>query len=46
MKVKKEVDVKETPAIETVTHRNFPQVPKVVFGKGSFDQLGEILLPA
>ena len=25
--------------------RNFPMVPRVVFGKGSFDQLGEILMP-
>jgi 3-deoxy-alpha-D-manno-octulosonate 8-oxidase len=27
------------------THRNFPMVPKVVFGSGSFDQLGTILEP-
>lgn len=45
MKVKKEIDVKDTIAVDVVKHRNFPQVPKVVFGKGSFDQLGEILLP-
>lgn len=45
MKVKKEVDVKAVVTREVVNHRNFPQVPKVVFGKGSFDQLGEILLP-
>lgn len=25
--------------------RNFPMVPKVVFGSGSFDQLGDILMP-
>lgn len=25
--------------------RNFPMVPRVVFGRGSFDQLGEILAP-
>lgn len=25
-------------------YKNFPMVPRVVFGKGSFDQLGEILL--
>ena len=25
--------------------RNFPMVPRVVFGRGSFDQLGDILLP-
>lgn len=28
-----------------VNFRNFPMVPRVVFGNGSFDQLGEILLP-
>ncbi|NJB70430.1 3-deoxy-alpha-D-manno-octulosonate 8-oxidase [Saonia flava] len=27
------------------TYRNFPMVPRVVFGNGSFNQLGEILLP-
>ena len=26
-------------------YRNFPMVPRVVFGAGSFDQLGDILLP-
>jgi len=45
MKVKKEVAVKEVVVSDVVKHKNFPQVPKVVFGKGSFDQLGEILLP-
>jgi len=27
------------------TYRNFPMVPRVVYGKGSFDQLGDILMP-
>lgn len=27
------------------THRNFPMVPKVIFGNGSFDQLAVILEP-
>lgn len=26
-------------------YRNFPMVPRVIFGAGSFDQLGEILMP-
>ncbi len=26
-------------------YRNFPMVPKVIFGKGCFDQLGEIIMP-
>ena len=45
MKIKKEVGSSDTVTVDVVKHRNFPQVPKVVFGKGSFDQLGEILLP-
>lgn len=45
MKLKNEVDVKEKSVVQETQHRNFPQVPRVVFGKGSFDQLGEILLP-
>lgn len=34
---------KETPT--TAKFRNFPMVPRVVFGPGSFDQLGDILMP-
>ncbi|MGB5700908.1 iron-containing alcohol dehydrogenase family protein [Muriicola sp.] len=32
---------KGTPAI----YKNFPMVPRVIFGVGCFDQLGDILLP-
>ncbi len=28
-----------------MNYRNFPMVPRVVFGRGSFDQLDEILIP-
>ena len=28
-----------------MSFRNFPMVPRVVFGRGSFNQLGEILEP-
>ena len=35
---------KINPANKT-TYRNFPMVPKVIFGAGSFSQLGDILLP-
>ena len=28
-----------------MNYKNFPMVPRVVFGKGSFNQLGEILAP-
>ncbi|MEO9893795.1 iron-containing alcohol dehydrogenase family protein [Aurantibacter sp.] len=45
MKVKNEIDENESVIVNTVKHRNFPQVPKVIFGKGSFNQLDEILLP-
>ncbi len=33
-----------TPLNKT-TYRNFPMVPKVIFGAGCFSQLGDILLP-
>ena len=26
-------------------YRNFPMVPRVIFGNGSFAQLGEIIMP-
>ncbi|SHJ73571.1 Alcohol dehydrogenase, class IV [Arenibacter nanhaiticus] len=34
-----------SPVVKRKKHRNFPMVPRVVFGTGSFDQLGEILMP-
>lgn len=33
------------PQRKSTTYRNFPMVPRVIFGKGSFDQLGAILMP-
>nr|WP_219008989.1 3-deoxy-manno-octulosonate cytidylyltransferase [Aquimarina litoralis] len=32
-----------TPKLTESFHKNFPMVPRVVFGKGSFNQLGQIL---
>lgn len=32
-------------AMKGTKYRNFPMVPRVIFGAGSFDQLQEILLP-
>ena len=32
-------------AMKGTKYRNFPMVPRVIFGPGSFDQLGEILMP-
>ncbi len=45
MQIKRDIGIKESPIAKTETYRNFPMVPRVVFGKGSFDQLGEILIP-
>ncbi|MRI00293.1 iron-containing alcohol dehydrogenase [Kriegella sp. EG-1] len=45
MKIKNEIDENDSAIENTIKHRNFPQVPKVIFGKGSFNQLDEILLP-
>ncbi len=36
---------KETTTSKKTSYRNFPMVPRVIFGQGSFDQLREILLP-
>ncbi|WP_394973210.1 iron-containing alcohol dehydrogenase family protein [uncultured Croceitalea sp.] len=46
MKLEKELR-EEKPVINHVatSYKNFPMVPKVIFGRGSFNQLGEILLP-
>lgn len=34
-----------TTSINKTTYKNFPMVPRVIFGSGSFSQLGDILLP-
>ncbi|MBQ4914547.1 iron-containing alcohol dehydrogenase [Maribacter sp. MMG018] len=44
MEIKKEIALKKIPTRASEKYRNFPMVPRVVFGNGSFDQLGEILL--
>ena len=45
MEVKKEVQVKRKAVGKKPEFKNFPMVPRVVFGKGSFNQLGDVLLP-
>ncbi len=45
MHTKKDMDIKNVSALKTRQYRNFPMVPRVVFGSGSFDHLGEILMP-
>ena len=44
MEIKKEIALKKIPTRTSEKYRNFPMVPRVVFGSGSFDQLGDILL--
>ena len=44
MEIKKETILKKIPTRASEKYRNFPMVPRVVFGNGSFDQLGDILL--
>ena len=45
MEIKKKIKLKKIPTRASEKYRNFPMVPRVVFGNGSFDQLGDILLP-
>lgn len=44
METSKEMDMKNIPTKASSKFKNFPMVPRVVFGNGSFDQLGDILL--
>ncbi len=45
MEIKKDIQGQQILNKQAVGYRNFPMVPKVVYGRGSFDQLGEILMP-
>jgi 3-deoxy-alpha-D-manno-octulosonate 8-oxidase len=45
MDVKKEIGNRNAMSLKNTSYRNFPMVPRVVFGRGSFSQLGDILLP-
>jgi 3-deoxy-alpha-D-manno-octulosonate 8-oxidase len=44
MELKKERRLKNIPTKASEKYRNFPMVPRVVFGNGCFDQLGDILM--
>src|SRR5690606_14863744 len=44
MEIKNKQSVLTIPKPKT-DYRNFPMVPRVIFGRGCFDQLGDILLP-
>ena len=45
MQIRKESEVRNPVMNKATKFKNFPMVPRVVFGSGSFDQLGEILMP-
>ncbi|CAZ94552.1 iron-containing alcohol dehydrogenase family protein [Zobellia galactanivorans] len=45
MEVKKDMGRKPETINVNTEYKNFPMVPRVVFGRGSFDQLGAILMP-
>ncbi|WP_297694204.1 iron-containing alcohol dehydrogenase family protein [uncultured Eudoraea sp.] len=45
MEEMKDLELEKSAKKTKGPYRNFPMVPRVVFGQGSFDQLGEILLP-
>ena len=45
MEIKKDIGLKDSLTTKEKRYRNFPMVPRVIFGRGCFDQLGEILMP-
>ncbi|AYN67173.1 iron-containing alcohol dehydrogenase [Euzebyella marina] len=45
MEYNKHLGVPEIAVAKKTMYKNFPMVPRVIFGKGSFDQLADILLP-
>ncbi len=45
MKLNKEFDIKNTASTSAPSFRNFPMVPRVVYGRGSFSELGAVLMP-
>ncbi|WP_405413810.1 iron-containing alcohol dehydrogenase family protein [Maribacter sp. Asnod1-A12] len=45
MDVNKQLTLKKIPTKASEEFRNFPMVPRVVYGKGSFNTLGDILMP-
>jgi len=45
MDINKDIETKKVIESKDEEYRNFPMVPRVIFGKGSFNQLGAILMP-
>ncbi len=44
MKTKKYISLETPPEKKTKIFKNFPMVPRVLFGRGCFNQLGDILM--
>jgi len=45
MDLKASIPNLNTNDTSTKMYRNFPMVPRVIFGRGCFDQLGDIIMP-
>jgi len=45
MDINKDIETNKVVTAKKEGYRNFPMVPRVIFGKDSFNQLSEILLP-
>jgi len=45
MDIENDMEIKKESNVTASGYRNFPMVPRVVFGKDSFNQLGDILMP-
>lgn len=45
MKTENNLKNQQTSSTRKTMYKNFPMVPKVIFGAGSFSQLGDVLLP-
>ena len=43
--MKLEKEIAKVKKMDKTNYRNFPMVPRVIYGRGSFDQLADILLP-
>lgn len=45
MEIRKDIEAQQVALQEKTDYRNFPMVPRVIFGRGCFDQLADILMP-
>ncbi|WP_149276365.1 iron-containing alcohol dehydrogenase family protein [Pareuzebyella sediminis] len=44
MEIRKDIEAQQVALQDKTDYRNFPMVPRVIFGRGCFDQLGDILM--